>query len=444
MKVLIFWIGCLSAVLWGGVNAQPEPRQDDSVQEIAGAHHYHVGLDAARRGDDKQAQEAFESAISAGYDTPRLHYNLGVVRYRMGEYGKAARAFRRAAKDPELAALAEYNLGLLASRRDDWMQARDRFGRAERAARTAGLRGLVDRGLEGLPPAPRPHLALGEFSVGYDDAAGRSIDDQSRGHLHADLFAGLWLYGGYWLTGNAYRGVEIVGSMYSLFHFEESDADLLLLEAGVVGWHPIDHWETGTRVTARHNRLGGAQFENSAELAVEASRLLVADDVPSGPRLGLRFRLERIDGAPRYAYVSGMKYDARFRFGRSLFRGRFMADYTLELNDRTDLRTETQFASASPVRHRFGLSYRQPLSRYLDLSTLASWRVSQFRGRDTLVDETTRQRKDDRLAFSGTITYRGFDHTTPFIRGDWLSNTSNIDDYAYDQIRLSVGVTRTW
>ena len=404
-----------------------------------GQEYYKAALEAARRGDDEQAVASFTAALEKGYNTSRLHYNLGVVLLRLEQHSKAARAFRRAATDPELAALAEYNLGLIALRSRHWLKARDKFNRAADNARTPQLHALSARALERLPPAPKPYMLLAELSAGYDDAASISSDGLGGGEKEGDLFAGVWLYAEYWMSGNAYRGVQIFGSMYMLSFSEESDSDLILLETGAGIRQPVDIWETGARITGRHNRLDGNQLENSVEFAAEGSRLLFADDLRSGPLLSLRYRLELIDGGSRYAYLRGTKQDIRTRISLPLQKGRLVADYTIEHNDRDDVRTETQFTSASPQRHRFAISYRQPLNNSWHILTAASWRTSRFSGKNTLEDGTTKERKDRRLTLSGKLSYRHSDRLTPFLRGEWISNSSNIAYYDYDQARISTG-----
>lgn len=436
MRVIIFLYIIYFAVLHIPVDARIT---DGSRPSSSGMEYFKSGMEAAQLGEDEQAVSYFMSARDDGYDSSRLDYNLGVVLIRLGRYTEAARAFRRAASDAELTALAEYNLGLIALHMGHWPEARDRFRRAEAAALTPELSALSGLALDRLSPGPKPYMVIAELTAGYDNAASIRADDLGGGETKDDLFAAVWLYADHWLTGNSYRGVQIFGSLYALSFDEESTSDLLLLEAGAGIRQPVDIFGVGASVTGRHNRLDGDPLENSVEFALEGRRLLFPDNVTPGPVVSLRYRFELIDGGRHYAYLNGTKQDIRARISMPVLNGSLAADYALEHNDRDDLLMDEHFLSASPLRHRIGISYRKPISDAFYVLTEASWRNSEFRGDNSLPDGSFRQRRDNRLTLAGNIAYRR-DRLTPFVRGEWMSNSSNIAYYDYDQIRLFAGV----
>jgi len=66
-----------------------------------------------RAGRYAEAVVAYQEALRAGEDSPRLHYNLGTALLQLGRYQEAQRAFGQALTtvDPELRQRALYNLG---------------------------------------------------------------------------------------------------------------------------------------------------------------------------------------------------------------------------------------------------------------------------------------------------------------------------------------------
>ncbi len=404
-----------------------------------------AGIEASRRGEDMAALEAFDAAVRAGLDTPRLHYNRGVVLLRLDRPAEAAAAFRRATVDPDLAALAHYHLGRIARDRQDWTEANGQFRRAAAAARTPQLRQMAGMAQDRLPPPPPPGLILLELALGYDTAAGFRDEDLGARTRKGDLFGSLWVYGDRWLVGDAFQGLRGFGSLTAVGHLDERDADLLLLDGGAGLRRRLGIWETEGGLALQHIRLGGDTLETMAELYAEGGRPLRAGDPPHGPRLHLRYRLGVIAGGDEFGYLDGTRQDVRVRFHGQLGPGRWSADYTLEVNHRDDLDTAAGFASASPVRHRFGAGWRQALTDTLDLGLSASWRQSRFRGQDTLADGSSRRRQDERLFLSGTLTRREEGRPwNPFVRLDWTDNTSNIPVHAYDRLRAALGVERMW
>ncbi len=438
-KAISLWVLCILTAV--GVSFG-----SDSADTPAADSFYAAGVTAAQRGDDADALHAFEAAQAAGLNTPRLQYNRGVVLYRMGRFGEAAAAFEQAAVDPELAALAHYNLGRMAQIGGQDADARRHYRQARRRAGDVPLRELALAAEATLPVVPPAHLVLLELALGYDSAAGFDDDVRALPNRTGDGFASLWLYGDHRLTGDAQRGLKLMGSGLVIGHLDEHDSNLLLVEAGP-GWrHPLGVWRTESGLLLQHVHLGSATLENVAEFYTEARRLLDPDGSPRGARLHLRYRVGIVAGGDEYAYLDGTRQDFRARLGGALGHGRWLADYTLEVDDRENLQTGTTFMSASPVRHRFGVGYSRRFADAWDMRLDASWRQSRYGGgEDTLPDGTARRRQDERTMLSGQVTHRVPTRAwSPFLRLDWTDNASNIPAQEYDRLRTTLGAERAW
>ncbi len=409
-----------------------------------GAVAYAEGVRAARRGDDLAALRAFDMAAEAGLDTARLQYNRGVTLLRLGRRDEAESALRRATADPALAALAHWHLGRIARDARRWPEARRRFRLAAAGASSDPLRILAERAEAALPPPPDRSLFL-ELATGYDSAAGFRDEDLATGARTGDLFASLWMSGEGMLLGNRQSGLRLFGAGALTLFARESDANLALLEAGAGLCHPPAGWRTDTGLRLQHVRAGAHSLETAAEIRAAGSRRLFPDEPASTTRLHLRGRVCRIEGGARYGHLDGFRHDARVRVSGRHGTGRWTADIQGEFNDRADRKTEDSFASASPVRCQIAAGYRAHATPSLTAEGNASWRVSLFRGRDTLEDGSHRARRDRRLALSGAMRYRNNAWPwIPFLRMDWNDNSSNIPVHAYDRFRLALGADRAW
>lgn len=401
---------------------------------------FRKGVAAFKAGDYGRAITRFEAAREAGLDSPALYHNLGVSYYRRGHYAKAAAAFRKLARDPRNRGLAHYNLGLVAQARDRPAQARDHFRTARSQARSADIRDLADRRLEGLPTAdsrPPPLSLLASAGLGYDDNVTLVPDDIVGTSGTGDRFLHYLAVATAQVTGDRRHGFQIKGSLMGTDYAEIHRFDQTYLRGGVEWDRRWGEWDTDLAAYAGRIILGGEGFETIYTGEAAGYRDLAADI-----RLRLRYRLSRIEAEAPYAYLTGNRHRASVS-GRYRNRGSARLGYELAYNDRRDRSTADSFASVSPTRHHLFAQGSYPVNGPWEAEAKAEYRFSHYPEANT--DSETgldRVRQDHRLRLRVTVS-----RELPWqLRGsasyERTDNRSNIAAYDYSANRYRLSVER--
>lgn len=398
------------------------------------------GVSDFRAGAYRQAIRHFLSAREAGLDSAALTYNLGVSYYRLGRYGRAAEAFTRLTRHPPNRALAYYNLGLVALAQERTARARAHFQAALASPADDSVQRLARQRLAELEPRPDdspPFLLLASASLGYDDTLVLTTDTTEDTTDDDDWFLELLAVGSHQLYGGPRHGLQLKASLLATDYASLNRFDQLSLRAGPEWDRRWGSWAVDLAAYGDLIGLDRSLFELIATGEIEGQRHL-------GAAVSLRLRLgvSRIEAEPPYDYLSG----ARQRASAELrWNGSWQAEagYQLEHNARADLRTDTGFTSASPMRHELYAAVTSRPAPAWRTRLRAAYRVSRYPEANT--DTTTgldRVRTDRRLHLKFSLRRD--------IRRDWVAvaelertaNNSNIAGYDYTANTYRLGLER--
>ncbi len=301
-----------------------------------------------------QALNEFQEASRQGMDSPTLRYNLGATYYKLGRDAEAAGEFRSLLSDPKFSDFARYNLGLIAQRAGQRREAKEYFSQVAEQAHDAHLKTLARAELRGRPRrGPHGWQGFAEAGGGYDD----NVALTARNSLLAASGASSKVYsvmagGGGWLAGGGGRGLRFGGSIYDVQYPDQSTFNLLIAQAGPEYLLPMHSWSLRAAASATRINLGSNELETFGALNLRGEHSL------GSARLRLAYRLERINGGPRYGYLSGWRNQFGVRTSWHPGSVEMLFGYTFTLNQRQDLTTPTQFFSVSPIRNQVDAELR--------------------------------------------------------------------------------------
>lgn len=408
---------------------------------------FETGVTAFQDGDLERAQQAFEQARAEGLSTPSLYYNLGVVYFRLKQFGKAERVFRLLLSTPH-AALAQYNLGLVFLEQGDADNARRRFRLAAAEASPEKVRALALDQLEKLggrdqqPWAAPPGFAFVSVSGGYSDNIASTPDPQSS--KRSGQFADMLASGSYRVGGDPDLDVRLNALAYARRHPSESDLDNSFASIGASWFVQPGPGDLTSTFSLGRSWYDSEIFERQAQLDV----IYRLDHCPvAGGLAGLEceFRglARAIRGGSRYRAYDGSLFRAGLGVMRSVGRWRVSSGYSLEADNRRDLKTEREYYSLSPVRHLLSARVRYQWSQVLGLGLNVDYRLSRYRDDHQLITDgmsMSERRKDRRFRGTLLMNYELTARWQVIAELGLLRNQSSIERYKFNQNKVMVGI----
>ena len=387
------------------------------------------GISDFSAGNFSQALDDFLEARRLGLDSPALSYDLGSTYYKLGRNDLAAAEFKALLDDPKFGDFARYNLGLIAKREGRETEAQKYFAAVAAQSDDAHLQSLARSQLPGAGAAGSPWQGFVEASAGYDDNVALTsrttlLTASGKGSSVISALAG----GSGRISGDREHGLRMAGTFYDAQYPSQSAFNLLVARAGPEYLTPVLSWKMRMGVYVSQIRLGNNELETLGELNLRGEH-----DIGSG-RLQLDYRLERISGGSRYAYLSGWQNQFGVRGTWHPGPIKVSVGYKVTLNRRRDLTVGTQFFSVSPTRHQVDVDLRWDATSKATLFIDASYWRSRYNDTNLFLQAGVlleqRRRDDGREAQIGA-QYR----LTPNwqISADYTHrvNNSNILSYEY-------------
>lgn len=432
--MLVFWRALfLFLLLVPTMNPQ-------AAETEAGMEDFRAGVEAFEAGDLNASKQRFQSAVDAGLSSPSLFYNLGVVCYQLGDYVAAESAFRALLDDSD-GALARYNLGLVALARDEPVEARHWFEQATAESAPDKIRALARAQLNklaggGPPLASEPSIRgyLG-ISGGYDsNIAGLPEDTASSeggGFLEA-LAAGT-----YERPVGIRSRIAFDAAVYSREHLSNHEYDTRVVQ-GRIGWsETLTEGERGALLSLVKSWFDSQSLETRS--GIEGFYRWRQCSLPAAPdQCGISLAAATVNGGSGFEAYDGQWYRARLHALKYLGSWRFDGEYSLEINDRRDLRTADEFVSVSPTHHNLEVAGRYRWHPDLALEATGSVRHSRYQDDHQLVTAAgeSGRREDNRLEI-GVRAEKSLDSRW-LVRGEWLvrDNRSSLSQYDYQRQTL--------
>jgi tetratricopeptide (TPR) repeat protein len=398
-----------------------------------------AGIRDFEAGAFQQALDKFLDARSQGMDSPALHYDLGSTYYKLGRDAEAATEFRSLLSDPKFGDFARYNLGLTARRAGHKSEANEYFSQVAAQAHDTHLQALARAELRGHSRGgPHGWQGFVEASGGYDD----NVALASRNALLTASGAGSKVYsamagGGGWLTGGHNRGLRLTGNVYDVQYPDQSAFNLLIAQGGPEYFLPLSSWRLRAAAYAARINLGGNALETFG-----AFNLRGEHSIGRG-RLRLDYRLERITGGPRYAYLSGWQNQLGVRTSWRPGPVGIMFGYSLTVNNRQDLASGAQFFSVSPVRNQVETELRWNATLRSTFYARGYYWWSVYRDRNVFLQGGALQDKrrvDNGRGAEVGLIYRLTENVRLTAEYGLRNNNSNITRYTYTSNRYTVSL----
>jgi hypothetical protein len=392
------------------------------------------GIDDFRAGAFALALEKFLQARAAGLDTPVLHYNLGVTYYKLQQDDKAAAQFEALLADPKFSDFARYNLGLIAQRSGRKADAQRYFRAVETESRNAQLRLLARSNLRGKAAPSHPWHGYVELGGGYDDnvaLAARSSLLSASGVSSSAINA----QGGASvdLTGTRRQGLRLAGSLYDIQYPSQSRFNLLFARLGPEYHRPLGSWRVQSGAYVSDIRLGNNELEKMGSVNLRAQHALAGSAA-----LRFDYWLERLQGGPRYAYLTG--WQNQFAVQTDWHPGpvQVTVRYSVALNRRQNLSVGTQFFSASPTRQQLEARLRWELGPVSEIYLRGRYGWNRYDQSNIFLQDGSQVelRRDDKVRGAELgYNYRLTANSSLNADYEYYRNESNIARYAYNSNR---------
>lgn len=408
----------------------------DSSSEI-----FKQALTAFRAGNYTNALSGFETARQRGMDSIALRYNLGVTYYQLGRYRQSTKIFRSILKVRKWKGLVNYNLGLIALKqemKDDAVQHfRQALKSSDKKINTLATIMLqrLGRQLKG------PWSGYFRSGIGYDDNAalidGTEISGTSG---KADSFVELFGRVQYRLTGNKRRGFRLEASTYAIKYNTLSDYDTYNAHINTSYAQKGQKWNNLISGDSGLYYIAGAPRYRTNFLYISGRRKW------QGTWLQFRSKTIRYDDVDSsYDYLNGWRQQISAETNWQKNKWHFGAVYSLELNERQDYKSFTEFYSYSPTQNRISLFSTYGISPQWKLNSGIAYRRSDYKGTDTHViggTPETRTRHDNRWRMWMKISRR-FANNWEFAGNfSYTDNRSNFVDTSYIRSIYAIGVSR--
>ena len=432
--MLVFWRALfLIVLLMPTVTLQ-------AAETEAGMEDFRVGVEAYEAGNLDVAKQRFQSAVEAGLESSSLFYNLGVVCYQLGDYPAAESAFRTLL-DGSNGALARYNLGLVALAREEFAEASDWFEQASAESAPDKIRRLARAQLDKLNggvPSSNSQPSFGGYlgiSGGYDsNIAGLpedAVSSEGGGFLEA-LAAGT-----YERPAGAGSRMTLDAAIYSREHPSDDEYDNQVFQ-GRIGWsETLTEGERGALLSLVKSWFDNQSLET--RYGIEGFYRWGGCPLPAAPdQCGISLAAATVQGGSGFEAYDGQWYRARFHARKYLGSWQLDGEYSIEINDRRDLRTADEFVSVSPTHHILEFAGRYRWHPDLVLGATGSARHSRYRDTHQLVTSVgeSGRREDNRLEI-GLLAEKSMDSHW-LVRGEWLfrDNSSSLSQYDYQRQTL--------
>ncbi|WP_273206892.1 tetratricopeptide repeat protein [Marinobacter subterrani] len=413
-----------------------------AAETDAGMEQLQDGIQSFESGNLQAARAHFENAIAAGLTSPSLFYNLGVTCYQLGDYAAAETAFR-ALLDGSSGFLARYNLGLVALERGDSRAARGWFEQSAadgspdkiRALALAQLRKLGEAGQQsGRRTERRAYLAL---SGGYDSniAGLPEASASSEGGIFLDALAAGTLEH----PAGARSRFALEVAAYARKYPSEGNYDTRVLQ-GRAGWtETLVDGERGAVVSVVQSWFDSRSLER--RYGVEGFYRWNRCPLPGNPdQCDVSLSAGTVNGGPGYAAYDGQWYRARLHALRYYRSWRFDGEYTLDINDRRDLRTAEEFISVSPYRHTLEVAARYRWRPDIVVGALGSVRHSRYQSPHVVLASAGESgRREDSRVEIGLLAEQSL-NARWLVRGEWRvrDNSSSLAQYGYTRQTVMV------
>jgi tetratricopeptide (TPR) repeat protein len=411
-----------------------------AAETEAGMEDFRAGVEAFEAGDLNAAKQRFQRAVDAGLRSPSLFYNLGVVCYQLGDYGAAESAFR-SLLDGSNGALARYNLGLVALATEESAEARRWFEQASAESAPDKIRALaraqlnkLDGGSPRLARQPSIRGYLG-ISGGYDsNIAGLPEDTaSSEGGVFLEALAA----GTYERPVGTRSRLALDAAAYSREHPSDDEYDTQVLQGRLAWSETLAAGERGALVSLVKSWFGSESLET--RYGIEGFYRWRECSLPVAPdQCGIALAAATVNGGSGFEAYDGQWYRARVHARKYLGPWRLDGDYSLEINDRRDLQTTSEFISVSPTHHTLEFAGRYRWRPDIVFGTTGSVRHSRYRDAHQLVsgEGESGRRTDNRLEI-GLLVEKSLDSRW-LARGEWLvrDNRSSLSQYDYQRQTL--------
>jgi Tfp pilus assembly protein PilF len=397
-----------------------------------------AGIRDFEAGAFQQALDKFLDARGQGMDSPALRYDLGATYYKLGRNTEAATEFRSLLSDPKFGDFARYNLGLTARRAGHKSEAKEYFSQVAEQAHDAHLQALARAELRGRKRGPHGWQGFVETSAGYDD----NVALASRDALLTASGSGSKVYsamagGSGWLTGGRNRGLRLTGNLYDVQYPDRSAFNLLIAQGGPEYLLPVHSWGLRAAAYATRINLGSNELETFG-----AFNLRGEHSIGSG-RLRLDYRLERITGGPRYAYLSGWQNQLGVRTSWHPGPVWMLFGYSLTVNRRQDLASGTQFFSVSPIRNQVETELRWNATLRSTFYARGYYWWSIYRNQNVFLQGGAlqeRRRVDNGRGAEVGVLYRLTENVRVTAEYAFRNNDSNITRYTYTSNRYMLAL----
>jgi hypothetical protein len=405
---------------------------------------YHLGIDAFKQGRYEAARDYFVAAYDSGRHDPTLLYNLGAAQYKLGDYPAAYESFDQIRDDPTWGALALYNLGLIDEKRHDDASAQRHFRAAYETAQSDKLKQLAASKIVAPQNATQDKsnwFGVASLSAGYDDNV-VLLNDQSLVSVsnQQDYFSEAFASASGFVSGDVNRGWRADFSGYYRGYRDQSDYDYGGAATGLT-YNRVtgnSQWQLGARADAEF--VGGDAYTASGSLRAQLLRTI--------GEFGLRIRNEAtyVDGASNYGYLTGWQDRLGIQIARAFGTNALRLGYELELNDRRDDSTATEFFSYSPTWNRFYAAATTSFSDAFDVRLRADYELSRYRDKNVQVNPdgsvSIAARDDDRYSASLRATYHASGKWDVFGEYQYANNSSKFSEYEYNDNQIQIGIER--
>lgn len=426
----LVWIGLLIGV---GLSAMPAFAGEDDAGRA-----FREGVVAFQGGDLQRSRVLLEQAAAMGYSTSALHYNLGVVYYRLERYDRAETEFERLLDTPHRD-LARYNLGLIAKATGRTEQADRLFHEVANTAAEQKLRELARRQLDlQQRPVddPMSWLLFASAGLGYEenlsllpDTAPSEDNDTyhelvfyTRGPL-ADLDAN---------PGTTSR-IEAQASYYQRHYHHDRPYNTDALKGGL-SWY-ADKGNVSRRIGVDQVYFWADSASRETHTGLYGDWRWSACTAGVSGRCQLTAEVTRVHPYEGYEAYRGMQYNATGQYRTGLGDWQGSISYELELNDRANFSTDTQYVDVSPSRHRFELGVDYAASRSLLVGGELAYRLSRYNDAYRFPVGSTFEsghRSDDRYAASLQMEYAFLSAWSVVFDATYERNESSLSQYSYD------------
>ncbi|MBZ2188966.1 hypothetical protein K8B33_07650 [Alcanivorax sp. JB21] len=387
---------------------------------------FQQGVEAFRNDDFLGARDYFLRARNLGMESPGLYYNLGVASYRLRDYATAEDAFLSLQDNQAWRGLAFYNIALIAERQADPQRAREFYRNAWHTG-DSRVSYLAEQALDRLGDKPPGYAVFLSLSLGHDSNVTFSPEQSSADD--ADQFANAYVNARYDLNPDWH----LEGSAYGRRNASINEFDTSFYDAAIRRSKRFGEWHgaVGAKVTTQF--LDGEKYQTAY-----GSDAFFLRSVSDSTFVGAGLDVDRVQAGSNFEYLDGWRVRGHMRWSTPVQAGRLQSAYRIEANDRSDLRSEDDFASFSPLRHRLRLSLRYPINLWTVTSTLG-YEHSHYQRRYRIGDERV-QRLDDMLTVSLRADRYIRTNWVLFGQIDYTDNDSTIANNRYQRHEFQLGL----